>query len=57
MNAEEWAEYQKRYRARWRRWLDELSWSRGAMTTWKPVMTEPQRKAHERYVKDHKLPF
>jgi hypothetical protein len=49
--------YQQRYLARWRRWLDALSWSKGPMATWKPVLTEQQKKEAEIYRIKHSLPF
>jgi hypothetical protein len=57
MTTEERAIYQQRYRERWRRWQAELSWSKGPMTTWKPVMTERQQKEFDEYRIKNRLPF
>lgn len=51
------SEYIQRYKARWRMWLDALSWSQGPMATWKPVLTEQQKREQAEYVKLHKCPF
>jgi hypothetical protein len=51
------SEYIRRYKARWRMWLDALSWSQGPMATWKPVLTEQQKKEAEIYRIKNSLPF
>lgn len=57
MTVAEMAQYRQRYLERWRRWQAELSWSRGPMATWKPVMTEQQQKEATEYRIKHRLPF
>jgi hypothetical protein len=57
MTAEELTAYQQKYIARWRRWLAELSWKNGPMATWKPEMTEQQKKEFDEYRIKHSTPF
>jgi hypothetical protein len=57
MTADEMAQCKQRCRDRWGRVLAELgAWKLGG-PTWKPVLTEQQKKEHERYVKENNLPF
>ncbi|MDB5937475.1 MAG: hypothetical protein JWQ01_4819 [Massilia sp.] len=57
MNEQEMTAYQQRYKARWRRWLEALSWSQGPMATWKPVLTAQQKQEAEIYRIKNSLPF
>jgi hypothetical protein len=57
MNEQEMTAYQQRYKARWMRWLDALSWSQGPMATWAPALNEQQKQEQSEYVKLHKCPF
>lgn len=54
---EEKLSFQKICRDRWQCVLDDLRWSLGPMPTWKPVMTDQQKKEHDQYVEKHQLPF
>lgn len=57
MTADEMAQFQQRCRDRWRRALATLgAWMPGG-PTWKPVLTEQQKKEHAQYVKENNLPF
>jgi hypothetical protein len=57
MNRDGWAEYLARYKARWQRWEAERKAARESMATWKPVMSDQEKQAHDQYVIEHNLPF
>lgn len=57
MNRDAWTEYLARYKARWQRWQAERKAARESMKTWKPVMSEQEKRAHDQYVIEQNLPF
>lgn len=56
MSAEEEGQTARSVRV-WNLYQADRKFMRNNPPTWKPVMTEQQKKEHQQYMKDNQLPF